>query len=245
MVTKFNFAIHVGEFLKDALDASNMKQSELANKIDVHKSIINEIIKGKRGMNVTLAQKLEAIFGLPANYWMKIQNDYDIASKNQKNKLIIDNAIIETGDYSAQDIANWFIKKYQTNIEKGGEAITNLVLQKLLYIAQGYSLGLYNKRLFNEPIEHWAHGPVVPCIYHKYKEYGKKSIDQYKDIKVDSRTESILREVFAKYSIYSAFGLVEITHKDKAWKETHQNETISDILIKESFCNSANSIYDI
>ena len=49
MTNKFNpdYAIHVGQFLKNALNAYDMKQADLAEKIGVPKSIVNEIIKGK------------------------------------------------------------------------------------------------------------------------------------------------------------------------------------------------------
>ena len=81
MMNKFNpdYAIHVGQFLKNALDAYDMKQAELAEKIGVSKSIINEIIKGKRNINAAFALKLEPIFDMPASYWMELQYQFDIA----------------------------------------------------------------------------------------------------------------------------------------------------------------------
>ena len=44
--------------------------------------------------------------------------------------------------------------------------ISNLKLLKLLYYAQGTFLALYGRPLFNESIEAWLHGPVVPDVYH-------------------------------------------------------------------------------
>ena len=81
MMNKFNpdYAIHVGQFLKNALNAYDMKQAELAEKIGVSKSVINEIIKGKRNINAAFALKLEPIFDMPASYWMELQTQFDIA----------------------------------------------------------------------------------------------------------------------------------------------------------------------
>lgn len=46
---------------------------------------------------------------------------------------------------------------------------TNLEIQKLLYIAQVFSLGLRDKSLFNNDIEAWKYGPVIPDVYHRFK----------------------------------------------------------------------------
>ena len=55
--------------------------------------------------------------------------------------------------------------------EDAGDLISNLKLQKLLYYAQGIHLALNGQPLYPERIEAWQHGPVVPEIYHAFKEY--------------------------------------------------------------------------
>lgn len=67
---------------------------------------------------------------------------------------------------NAYDVADFFLSPFE---EEDGEQISNLKLQKLLYYAQGYALAILNRPLFAENIEHWQHGPVVPCIYRTYK----------------------------------------------------------------------------
>ncbi|GHU75690.1 hypothetical protein AGMMS49992_20150 [Clostridia bacterium] len=42
--------------------------------------------------------------------------------------------------------------------------MTNLRLQSLLFYAQGWSLVLRGEPLFDDPIEAWDHGPVVPSV---------------------------------------------------------------------------------
>jgi len=54
--------------------------------------------------------------------------------------------------------------------------LTNLKLQKLLYCAYGVHLSLFNERLFNDEIQAWKLGPVVPVIYQEFKDCGKKAI---------------------------------------------------------------------
>lgn len=56
------------------------------------------------------------------------------------------------GRYKAIDIAKWFINEIHPE---------PLKLQKLLYLAQGYSYAFYDEPLFADDMEAWVHGPVV------------------------------------------------------------------------------------
>src|SRR6266446_3445682 len=52
-----------------------------------------------------------------------------------------------------------------------GKSVTNLKLQKLLYYAQAWKLALHGKPLFNDRIEAWVHGPVVPVVFREYRDF--------------------------------------------------------------------------
>jgi uncharacterized phage-associated protein len=56
--------------------------------------------------------------------------------------------------------------------------ITNLSLQKLLFFIQGFHYLNYDKLLFEEEIEAWNFGPVIPEIYHQFKKFGKNPITE-------------------------------------------------------------------
>jgi len=72
--------------------------------------------------------------------------------------------------HSAQDVARWFLRRNDIEDKNGGaDDITDLKLQKLLYYAQGMSLGMRGTCMFADPIEAWQHGPVVPHVYQIYK----------------------------------------------------------------------------
>lgn len=45
------------------------------------------------------------------------------------------------------------------------EYTSRLKLLKLLYYIQGYHLAMFNAPLFNDRMEAWLHGPVVPSVY--------------------------------------------------------------------------------
>ena len=238
MMNKFNpdYAIHVGQFLKNALDAYDMKQAELAEKIGVSKSIVNEIIKGKRNINASFALKLEPIFDMPASYWMGLQNQFDIVIAKAGASILEENdEDIEIGDKSAIDIAHWFINKAKNMASGKYDCLTQLKLQKLLFFAQAISLKQNNRTLFSEHILRWEYGPVVNSVYQAYKEWGENPITEAPAVSFDKATERILEITYRKYGIYTAGHLVDLTHNEKSWKDAEKNEVLSPLVIKQTY----------
>ncbi len=130
--------------------------------------------------------------------------------------------------YKAIDIAQWFINKaIEDTNENGGEYITHLKLQKLLYYAQGCYGAMRGTPLFAEKIYNWTHGPVVEALYDKFKSYGDKGITRYKVVNIDAETEAILQEVYNVFGQYSAWGLRNMTHDEDPWKNTKSGEEIT------------------
>ncbi len=84
--TKLNYAVHPGEILKEYLDDSGMTQVKLAKKIGINKTIINEIIHGKRPITMKTAIKLEKAFSFDAQFWGNLQMIYDEAVERLKIK---------------------------------------------------------------------------------------------------------------------------------------------------------------
>ena len=56
--------IHPGEYIKDEILSRGITQRQLAEKIGMQPSILNEIINGKRSVNIEFAMLLEAALGL-------------------------------------------------------------------------------------------------------------------------------------------------------------------------------------
>ena len=117
------------------------------------------------------------------------------------------------------DIAHYFLA--QTD-EDAGDTISNLKLQKLVYYAQGFYLALYNKPLFNEEIEAWTHGPVIPALYRVYKKYAANPIPVPTDLDFDvysKEVKELLDEVFLVYGQYSGWKLRALTHEEPTWRD--------------------------
>lgn len=134
---------------------------------------------------------------------------------------------------SASKIAKYFLFR----AAQDEELLTNLKLQKLLYYAQGFSLAIFDKPLFNESIESWTHGPVVPDIYHAYKEHAANPLPPILelDFSLDDETKELLNEVYSVYGQFTAFALRNMTHQEPPWIQTPSGSIISLELMKSFF----------
>lgn len=128
---------------------------------------------------------------------------------------------------SVFDVANYFLLLDDNN---DGEGISNLKLQKLCYYAQGFHLAIFNTPLFNEEIEAWAHGPVVPELYHRFKVFGGSSItpESY-PICLTHQQRQLIEEVYTVFGQYSAWKLRNMTHDEPTWAN---HERYADIIPK-------------
>lgn len=119
---------------------------------------------------------------------------------------------------TCHDVARYFLTLTD---EEAGDLISNLKLQKLVYYAQGFHLALFNSPLFEDPIEAWTHGPVVPELYHAYKGYGSDAIPVPEDVDIsifDDETQELLNEVYEVFGQFSAWKLRNMTHDEPPWK---------------------------
>lgn len=116
--------------------------------------------------------------------------------------------------YKAIDIAHKLIAMAQRDEANGGELLTNLKLQKLLYYQQGFHLANFGTPLFKEDIEAWMYGPVVPCIYDHFREYGAADVvmsfpSAWRTTSVSSDSSALIPNVDLMYSLFRA--------GEKAW----------------------------
>jgi len=150
---------------------------------------------------------------------------------------LIGNGIMGTYNIDAKIIACYFLSKVD---EEAGDCISNLKLQKLLYYAQGFVLALTDKKLFENNIRAWQHGPVIQDVYEVYSQYKAQCIPKPTEIDLSAinrnlRVKEILDDVYDVYGQFSAWKLRNMTHDEKPWLETAQNEIISVDLMREFF----------
>ncbi len=71
-------ASHPGEIIKEEVKARGIKQQDLAKQMGVAKTVVSEIINGKRNLTPTLSLSLEKVLGISAEFWMHFQMQYEI-----------------------------------------------------------------------------------------------------------------------------------------------------------------------
>ncbi|HSX38922.1 MAG TPA: type II toxin-antitoxin system antitoxin SocA domain-containing protein [Chlamydiales bacterium] len=102
---------------------------------------------------------------------------------------------------------------------------TAMKLQKLVYYSQAWHLAWLEKPLFNEKIEAWRGGPVVPVLFelHKgqfmlqpgfFKEMRKPMLID--DLGADDR--DIVDRVIGFYGKHDPHWLSQLTHLEDPWK---------------------------
>ena len=146
--------------------------------------------------------------------------------------------------YTALDVAMHVVNY----INDQGGTVSNLKLQKLLYFVQGFFLILKDGPCFEDEIEAWDFGPVVPEVYFEFRRYGSCSIPSvdrvydfsiFKDFGEDLGLEGnqyidhiarddvqLINDVVNSLKKYSASTLVRMTREQDPWKKTYDPANI-------------------
>lgn len=112
---------------------------------------------------------------------------------------------------NVRDIANWFLSQ---------QPMTHKKVQKLCYYAQAWYCALYDGTpLFEEEIQAWVHGPVVPGLYPVYADYKWTTIPKTTfDASVfDKKVTDVLEAVYNTYGDLSGDQLESLTHSEDPW----------------------------
>jgi addiction module HigA family antidote len=73
------FAIHPGEILlTEFMQPHGLTAYRLAKELCVPVPRVNDLVRGKRAISADTALRLGIYFGLPAQFWLNLQNDYDL-----------------------------------------------------------------------------------------------------------------------------------------------------------------------
>ena len=139
----------------------------------------------------------------------------------------------------AKAVANYFLDR----AKRDRIPMTQMKIQKLVYIAHGWHLAMLDRPLIREKIEVWRWGPVIPDLYHDLKEFGnqpvtRKSVEividgtavnlrapkiSFADRDTDT-TKILLDRVWKVYRGYTAAQLSAMTHrKGTPWQDMARN----------------------
>ena len=80
--------IHPGGMIKDEIEYRGLSQRKLAAQMGISPTLLNEILNGKRAVSTQYALLFEAVLGIDAGIWIRIQADYDMqVAKSDKSFL--------------------------------------------------------------------------------------------------------------------------------------------------------------
>ena len=111
--------------------------------------------------------------------------------------------------------------------EKGDWKISNLQLQKILYMAQMYHMGRNGgSRLVDTDFEAWDFGPVSPALYRKVRMFGASPVQdvfyEARNFKEDDHRKLDLEQVCKELLPMRPGALVNITHWPQgAWANNY------------------------
>jgi len=127
-----------------------------------------------------------------------------------------------------EDVARYFLGR----AFEDGDLITNLKMQKLVYLAYAWVLARTGGRLFAEPIEARPNGPNVASLDDDLSRYGRGPIEE--DFLGEGATFAMLQNPFPRdvlhiidgvYEAYigeSGLGLTLYMHGDLPWQNARQ-----------------------
>ena len=73
------FAIHPGDILlTEFMEPLGLTAYRLAKELHVPVPRINDVVRGKRAISADTALRLGIYFGLPAQFWLNLQTEYDL-----------------------------------------------------------------------------------------------------------------------------------------------------------------------
>ncbi|MCH9845070.1 MAG: DUF4065 domain-containing protein [Alphaproteobacteria bacterium] len=111
----------------------------------------------------------------------------------------------------AKDVAQYIL-------EKTGE-LTGIKLQKLCYYSQAWSLVWDDNSLFDNRIEAWIGGPVIPDLWHCHKGVYKVDTSTFggDSSKLQESQRNTIDKVIEYYMQFSSHQLSDITHQEYPW----------------------------
>ena len=117
--------------------------------------------------------------------------------------------------------------------------ITPMQLMKLVYISHGWALAMLERGLFDNRIEAWKYGPVIPDLYQATKQFGREKIPLHlikedEDSGLDQDTKDFLKEVVSKYGHLNGVQLSNLTHMPGTpWHQVYEPDVLGKEIPKQ------------
>lgn len=142
--------------------------------------------------------------------------------------------------FKALDLACYINDKHK---ELFGKNVSSIKLQKSLYFLFAYWGGMvekslrnpdsveedfanYSNHLFEDEIQAWTYGPVIPNVYYDFKRhyahhYNRIDFEEQLLEECDGKLKPFIDDLLEEIFMISDFRLVDISHEDQAWKNRY------------------------
>lgn len=109
--------------------------------------------------------------------------------------------------------------------EARGWSISNLALQKSMYIADMVHMGRHGAPITAENFEAWDYGPVLPSVYERTRIFGSSPVeDVFPHLLLAEDQMETVSEVALFVSRFTPGQLVNLTHSDEgAWSRFYRS----------------------
>lgn len=117
--------------------------------------------------------------------------------------------------YSVHDVARYIVDKLGP--------MSAMKLEKLVYYAQAWSLAWDERPLFDDRIEAWANGPVVPELYAVHRGQFTVSAWLHGDpTRLDEKARATIDAVLMSYGDKTPQWLSDLTHMEGPWRKARR-----------------------
>ena len=79
------YPVHPSEIVKDEIEFRNISQRELARRMGIGASVLNELLNGRRPITERTALMFEAVLGIEAEPLLRMQLQYNLRTMKQDN----------------------------------------------------------------------------------------------------------------------------------------------------------------
>ena len=101
-------------------------------------------------------------------------------------------------------------------------AVPAMKLQKLVYYCQAWSLVWEDRTIYDDRIEAWAHGPVIPRLYAAHRgEYMMETVSGNPS-RLSQEDAETIEAVVKFYGDKSSQWLSDLTHQEYPWKKARK-----------------------
>lgn len=121
-------------------------------------------------------------------------------------------------------------------------------LEKLVYYSQAWSLVWDERPMFEEPIQAWIGGPVVPALYNEHRgAYEVRQITKGNSANLDRDAKDTIDVVLESYGDKTGMELSEITHSEDPWLKAREglapNDRGNRVITLDSMCEYYTDLY--